>query len=290
MTGIKDYSTTPVTDDSYFPEHQSPSSVNNGLRQLKADLREWYNDAEWVEYGVGDSPSNGGAAYTFTYVSTTEFRLATGDVRTAYHAGRQLRLTGDSLGILYGEVVSSSYNSSSGYTAVTATWRSGSLSSDATTRVWLGAQSAVNPSFPPRALYQRNVDLGGADLNDARLGRYSQKRADLTIDTGAVTWDLTEGNAGYLTLTEDVTAFTIINWPQSPNVGSFSLWVQQDSTGGWVMSGWPSSAVWLGGGTAPTITATAFAVDVVVFQTLDGGANILGTVGQNAPFAGLIGS
>lgn len=34
-----------------FPENQTPSSVNNAARQLMASVREWYEDAEWIDVG-----------------------------------------------------------------------------------------------------------------------------------------------------------------------------------------------------------------------------------------------
>ena len=61
MPGIKDYSTTPGSNVALFPEGQTPSSVNDGMRQVQADIRAWYNDAEWIVYGDGDLRQSGPA-------------------------------------------------------------------------------------------------------------------------------------------------------------------------------------------------------------------------------------
>ena len=53
MSGINDYSVTPANNTALFPEGMAPSAVNDGMRQVQADLREWYNDAQWVVYGDG---------------------------------------------------------------------------------------------------------------------------------------------------------------------------------------------------------------------------------------------
>lgn len=61
---------------------------------------------------------------------------------------------------------------------------------------------------------------------------------------------------------------------------SFGLYVIQDSTGSRTV-GWPPSVRWAGG-TAPTISTSANAVDIFVFETIDGGTTWYGSlVGTN---------
>ena len=59
MTGIKDYSTTALTNTEVggvnIEEGMLPSTLNNALRAVLVDVREWYNDSQWVVYGDGDS-------------------------------------------------------------------------------------------------------------------------------------------------------------------------------------------------------------------------------------------
>ncbi|PID30764.1 hypothetical protein CSA80_04450 [Candidatus Saccharibacteria bacterium] len=60
---------------------------------------------------------------------------------------------------------------------------------------------------------------------------------------------------------------------------SFSLYLRQDATGGRTVT-WPAGVKWSGG--APTLTTTANAVDLLVFETLDGGTTWYGSlVGVN---------
>ena len=82
MAGIKDYSTTAGNNTSVggvsIAEGMLPSNINNAFRAVTADMREWYNDAQWVIYGDGDG------AHTFTYVSGTAFRVDGADVTAHY--------------------------------------------------------------------------------------------------------------------------------------------------------------------------------------------------------------
>ena len=42
-----------------MPEQQSAASVNDGVRQIQADIAADYRDREWVEYGAGDGAGGG---------------------------------------------------------------------------------------------------------------------------------------------------------------------------------------------------------------------------------------
>ena len=58
MAGIKDYSSTAANNTSVggvsIAEGMLPSNINNAFRAVAADIREWYNDSQWVIYGDGD--------------------------------------------------------------------------------------------------------------------------------------------------------------------------------------------------------------------------------------------
>jgi hypothetical protein len=112
---IKTYSTTPANNNlappNGFPEGMAPSDVNNSARQVMADVRSWYEDAQWTD--LGNTP---------TYVSTTSFSL-TGDQTSIYTVGRRAKLF-DSV-VRYGTISSSVYTS---LTTVTVTLDSGTLS------------------------------------------------------------------------------------------------------------------------------------------------------------------
>lgn len=115
MTGIKDYSTVASNNTSLFPEGMSPSSVNDSARQVQADIRTWYNTAEWQD--LGNIP---------TYVSTTSFSV-TGDQTAFYLVGRRIRISDSST--LYGTISVSAYTS---LTTVTVVLDSGSISASIT--------------------------------------------------------------------------------------------------------------------------------------------------------------
>jgi len=81
----------------------------------------------------------------------------------------------------------------------------------------------------------------------------------ITSSSGAATIDWKLGNKASITLTENVT-FTF-NAPSNP--GNLILVMIQDSTGGRTAT-WPSNVKWVGG-TAPTLSTAANAVDIIAF-------------------------
>jgi len=107
MAGIKDYSTTQANNTSLnginTAEGMLPSNLNNAIRALMKNTREWYNDSQWVEYGDGD------AAFTAAYASATSFTIAGVNVTAIYHAGRRIKLTASTPGTIYGTISSSTF-------------------------------------------------------------------------------------------------------------------------------------------------------------------------------------
>lgn len=95
--------------------------------------------------------------------------------------------------------------------------------------------------------------------------------------TGATTLNLANGNIFDVTLTGNVTfAFS---GATAGKACSFSLYLRQNATGSNMVT-WPASLKWSGG--APTLTTTANAVDILVFESLDGGTTWYGSlVGAN---------
>ena len=78
MAGIKDYSTTQANNTSLnginTAEGMLPSDLNNSIRALMKNTRDWYNDAQWVIYGDGDG------AFTSAYASASSFTINGVDV------------------------------------------------------------------------------------------------------------------------------------------------------------------------------------------------------------------
>jgi len=119
MSGIKDYSTTPANNNAAppngFPEGMAPASLNDGMRQVMADIRSWYQDPAWIDFG--DTP---------TYSSGTVFLIA-GNVTTRYPIGMRIRASGTTPFTIYGTITNSTFSSPN--TTVTVSWDSGSMDS-----------------------------------------------------------------------------------------------------------------------------------------------------------------
>lgn len=113
---IKTYSTTASSNNASppngFPEGMAPASLNDGMRQVMADIRSWYEDPAWID--LGDTP---------TYIGTTSFSLV-GDKTATYAVGRRIRAIGTTPFTIYGTIATSVFSS---VTTVTVTWDSGTL-------------------------------------------------------------------------------------------------------------------------------------------------------------------
>ena len=142
-TNIKDYSTTQASNTSLnsisTAEGMLPSNLNNAIRALMKNTRDWYNEAEWIEYG------DGSGSYTSAYASSTSFTIAGADVTSVYHANRRIKVIAPTPGTIYGTISSSSFSTN---TTVNVTWDSGNLSNEAITNIFIGAISKTNTSIP----------------------------------------------------------------------------------------------------------------------------------------------
>lgn len=87
--------------------------------------------------------------------------------------------------------------------------------------------------------------------------------------SGTLVLDLLTANVFNVTLTEAVTTLTLSNPKASGQYDQFTLISAQDGIGGFSYT-WPASVDWPGG-TAPTQTTAANAVDIYHFMTVDGG-------------------
>jgi hypothetical protein len=107
----------------------------------------------------------------------------------------------------------------------------------------------------------------------------SEEYTAVTSSSNATTVNLRDGTNFSHTLTENTT-FTFSNPASSGKVSSFTLKIVQDASASGYTVTWPSSVDWPSA-TAPTLTATASAVDYFVFITHDGGTTWYGfTAGQ----------
>lgn len=99
MSAISTWSTTPAANNASapngFPEGMAPSGVNDGMREIMARIREWYEAAQWVD--LGHVPTR-----------TSSFALTLpGNLTTIYTVGRRVRFDGTS--VTYGTISASTY-------------------------------------------------------------------------------------------------------------------------------------------------------------------------------------
>jgi hypothetical protein len=107
----------------------------------------------------------------------------------------------------------------------------------------------------------------------------SEEYTAVTSSSNATTVNLRDGTNFSHTLTENTT-FTFSNPASSGKTSSFTLKLVQDASASGYTVTWPASVDWPAA-TAPTLTATASAVDYFVFITHDGGTTWYGfTAGQ----------
>ena len=187
MAGIKDYSTTAASNTSVggvsIAEGMLPSNINNAFRAITADIREWFNDSQWVEYGDGDG------AFTAAYASATSFTIAGVDVTGFYHAGRRIKLTASTPGTIYGTISSSTFSTN---TTINVTWDSGSLSNEAISNLYVGILSKTNDAIPTGIGATKIADGSVSDaefqyLNGVTSAIQTQLNAKQATITGSAT-------------------------------------------------------------------------------------------------------
>lgn len=247
--GIEKYSTTADNNATAgsvnFAEGQAPSTVNNSARQVMADVRTWYEDAEWLKLGENGSAN----AFSISFVSTTVFKFTSTDRRSLVPVGRRIK-AGVGAGTIYGAVIDSSLSASD--TQVTVAFDSGQLDASLS-YISLGILSASNNSFP------RNMDMSFSDITAATLAGgviATQAQMETPSSTAVV-----------------VTPGRFQNHP-----GSAKAWVIYDSTGSIGASYNVDSVTDNGTGTLTPVWGTDFSsgnyvVQVTASHAQDGTTN-----------------
>ena len=118
--------------------------------------------------------------------------------------------------------------------------------------------------------YTGDVDITG----ELTVDSYNETYAAVTSSSNATTVDCEAGNTFMHTLTENTT-FTFSNPPASGTAYTMTVEIIQDASASGYTVTWPTSVDWPSA-TAPTLTATASAVDMFVFTTRDGGTTWYG--------------
>ncbi len=154
-------------------EGMLPSNINNAFRDLMADIRQFYNSVEWIEYG------DGAGTYTPAYASSTSFTIAGVNVTSVYHVGRRVKVVASTPGTIYGSITAVAFSTN---TTVTVAWDSGSLANEAITSVHIGAISATNTSMPetPSITGDYTLDVSGDIILDADGDNVTLKAAGTT--------------------------------------------------------------------------------------------------------------
>ena len=223
MAGIKDYSTTPANNTAYFPEGMNASDVNDRLRQVQADIRSDYEDAEWKNLG-----------HTVSRASATTFKIAT-DVTSIYAAQRRIKCNDGST--LYGTVISSSYSNPD--TTITLGLDTGSLTSSLTAV----SVAILRPSSEsiPHALGRIGADIASAGTTD--IGAATGDFVDVTGTTTITSLGSapkagikrTVRFRGALTLTYNATSLIL---PGAANIttadGDIAKFRALDTSGNWL--------------------------------------------------------
>jgi hypothetical protein len=196
MSGIKDYSTTPSSNTSLFPENMAPSAVNDGMRQVQADIRSYTNDAEWFNWG--DTPSQ---------ASSTTFKIPT-NVTARYSVHRRIKCFDTST--IYATIISSIYSNPD--TTVTVATDSGNLSTSLSSiAIALLTPSSISI---PSTIGRKGADIASATTTD--IGAASGDFVDVTGTTtitglGTITAGVerTVRFTGALTLTHNATSLIL---------------------------------------------------------------------------------
>ena len=197
MAGIKDYSTTASNNTSVggvsIAEGMLPSNINNAFRAITADIREFYNDSQWVIYGDGDG------SHTFAYASATSFTVAGANVTSVYHANRRIKAVGSSTGTIIGTISSSSFSTN---TTVNVTWDSGSLQSE-TLVIYLAALSQTNNSIPLDVIDSGNLKSNAVTTAKITNAAVTGDKLASTLDISGKTVTLPDGSVAAAKLAAD---------------------------------------------------------------------------------------
>jgi hypothetical protein len=201
MAGIKDYSSTAGGNTSVggisIAEGMLPSNINNAFRAMTADIREWYNDSQWVIYGDGDS------AFTISYATSTAFNVASTDVTSFYHVGRRVKAVGSSTGTIYGTINASSFSTN---TTVVVTWDSGSLSNETLT-IYVGALSKTNDSIPELVITNAKISASAA-IDVSKIGSGAVSSTEFGYLDGVTSAIQTQIDSKQATITGGATTIT----------------------------------------------------------------------------------
>ena len=198
MAGIKDFSTTAANNTTVgsvsVAEGMLPSNINNTFRGLAAEIREWYNDSQWVIYGDGDG------SFTIAYASATSFTVSGVDVTSFYHVGRRVKAIATTPGTIYGTISATTFSTN---TTVTVTWDSGSLANEAVS-IYVAALSKTNDSIPELVITNAKVATSAA-IDATKIGGGAVSNTEFSYLDGVTSAIQTQIDAKQATITGSAT-------------------------------------------------------------------------------------
>lgn len=291
---------TPITNLPTPPSRQEPSTFSVRADAFLGALPDFgtevnaagdYIDAKGIEVDADATA----AAASASAASTSEINAgnsATAAANSAASAGGVLWTSGGSYGIgtvVYSPIDYKNYRAITTHSGVTT-----DPSLDATNWASLsGASSLSDLGVTASAAEVNYNDITTLGTSEASKVVTADANGVVTFDAGvvedettitstanAITVDCHVGNVFTHVLTENTT-FTFSNPPASGRAFAFTLKLVQDAGASGFTVGWPASVDWPSA-TAPTLTATASAIDIFVFYTHDGGTNWYGFVAGQA--------
>ena len=157
------------------------------------------------------------------------------------------------------------------------------VSANTITAIGLNTTSSTITTLTSTSVSSNTVTANSISTSSGLLDAQSpisETFSTVTSSSNATALNLTTSSNFQHTLTENTT-FTFSNPAVSGKATSFTLKLVQDASASGYTVTWPATVDWPSA-TAPTLTATASAVDLFVFYTNDGGTTWYGlTAGAN---------
>jgi len=241
----------------------APAALDT-LNELAAALGDDANFASTVTNSIATKMPLAGGTFTgdVTFPDGDKALFGTGNDLQMYHDGSNSYILDNGTGVLFIDASSQLQLRSTAQDIYVQC-----IENSGVNLFWDNAKKLETTSL--------GVDITGELIADS----YNETYAAVTSSSNATTVNCEAGNTFSHTLTENTT-FTFSNPPASGTSYSMSVEIIQDAGASGFTVTWPTS-VDFPAATAPTLTATASAVDVFVFTTRDGGTTWYGfTAGQ----------
>ena len=118
--------------------------------------------------------------------------------------------------------------------------------------------------------WTENIDAAAYQLQNPEIKDYSVTSSSPSSSSGAITFDIENGNAFEVTLTENITSITLSNPSATGKYCEIIIKFKQDVTGSRTLAGWAAGVKWPGS-TAPVLSTTGSSVDIITLKTWDAG-------------------